>query len=95
MQFLRLEAQGLTGVDVETITEVTAFRDGPHLWDWLVHSNPIVGEILSELDLGERETGAVRAALDGLVRDRAAADGSAALTAPVHIGTATRGHTFR
>jgi SAM-dependent methyltransferase len=81
-----LTAAGLTGVEVETITETTEFRSGEHLWDWLVHSNPIVGAILAELDLTQDQTAAVRRALDGMFRERADADGLARLTAPINIG---------
>ena len=41
---------------METITETTEFTSGEHLWDWLVHSNPIVGTILAELDLNADQT---------------------------------------
>ena len=85
-----LTAAGLTRVEVETITETTEFTSGEHLWDWLVHSNPIVGAILAELDLDADQTAAVRQALDGLVRERAGGDGLATLTAPINIGIGTR-----
>ena len=38
---------GLGAVEVETITETPEFQSGEHLWDWLVHSNPIVVEWFS------------------------------------------------
>ena len=47
---------GLGAVEVETITEETEFRSGEHLWDWIVHSNPIAGAILAELDLSDAQT---------------------------------------
>ncbi len=84
-----LASAGLTDVDVTTISEPTAFRSGAHFWDWIVHSNPIVGAILDELDLTEDQTAAVRHALDGLIGDRADASGAAVLTAPVHVGIGT------
>jgi ubiquinone/menaquinone biosynthesis C-methylase UbiE len=85
-----LTAAGLRGVEVETITEETAFASGAHLWDWVVHSNPIAGTILAELDLTEGQMAAVRDALDDLARARSGADGSAVLTAPINIATATK-----
>ena len=65
---------GLEDVEVETITEATEFRSGEHLWDWLVHSNPIVAEILGELGLTEEQTAVVR---DAVIRV-----GATVLTAP-------------
>jgi ubiquinone/menaquinone biosynthesis C-methylase UbiE len=86
-----LTAAGLQRPQVETITETTDFASGERLWDWLVHSNPIVGAILADLDLDEGQIGAVRRALDDLVRERAGDSPVAALTAPINIGVATKG----
>jgi ubiquinone/menaquinone biosynthesis C-methylase UbiE len=85
-----LATAGLERIAVETITEPTEFRSGEHLWDWLIHSNPIVTAILAELDLDAGQTAVVRDALDGLVRERAGGDGPATLTAPINIGIATK-----
>jgi ubiquinone/menaquinone biosynthesis C-methylase UbiE len=85
-----LTAAGLQRPHVETITETTAFTSGENLWDWLVHSNPIVGTILADLGLDAGQTGVVRRALDGLVRERAAGGPVAALTAPINIGIGTK-----
>jgi ubiquinone/menaquinone biosynthesis C-methylase UbiE len=82
-----LVAAGLRHVEVETITETTEYTSGEHLWDWLVHSNPIVGSILAGLDLDTARTTVVRRALDDLVRERGT---PARLTAPINIGTATK-----
>jgi ubiquinone/menaquinone biosynthesis C-methylase UbiE len=80
---------GLGGVEVETISEETQFRSGDHLWDWIVHSNPIAGEILAELELSDEQAAVVREALHGLVRERAGGEGAAVLTAPINIGIGT------
>ena len=85
-----LTAAGLELVHVETISERTDFKSGEHMWDWLVHSNPIVGTILAELDLSADDTAAVRRALDGMVRERAGSSAAATLTAPIHIGIGTK-----
>jgi SAM-dependent methyltransferase len=77
-----LTVAGLRDVEVETIAERTEFRSGEHLWDWLVHSNPIVGEILGELGLTAEQTAAVR---DTVIRV-----GPTVLTAPVNVGIAAR-----
>jgi len=79
-----LSAAGLKGVEVETITERTEYRSGDHLWDWLVHSNPIVGAILADLALSADQLVVVREALDGMVSARPT------LTAPINIGVGTK-----
>jgi ubiquinone/menaquinone biosynthesis C-methylase UbiE len=84
-----LVAAGLTRVAVETITECTQFQSGAHLWDWLVHSNPLVTAILAELALDADQIVTVREAVDRLVRERAGTSGVATLRASVNIGTAT------
>ena len=73
---------GLDAVEVETISERTEFSSGEHLWDWLLHSNPIVAEILGELDLTEEQR--------ALVREAAVRVGPAVLTAPINIGIGTQ-----
>jgi SAM-dependent methyltransferase len=72
-----LIAAGLRDVEVESIAERTEFRSGEHLWDWIMHSNPIAGEILAELDLTDEQLGLVRAAVG---------NGPAVLSAVVNIG---------
>ncbi len=76
-----LTTAGLQHVDVDAITERTEFASGEHFWDWLVHSNPIVGTILDELALGTDELAVVRGAVDAMIDERAV------LTAPINIGT--------
>ncbi|HET7093443.1 MAG TPA: methyltransferase domain-containing protein [Thermomicrobiales bacterium] len=83
-------AAGLKDVKVETIAEVTAFRTGTELWEWVVWSNPIVEELLGHLELTDREREAVKQALDRQVRKRAGVGGSAILTNPIHIGVGTK-----
>jgi ubiquinone/menaquinone biosynthesis C-methylase UbiE len=85
-----LAAAGLRDIRVETIVEATEFRSGEHLWDWLVHSNPIVGSILAELSLTDEETMVVREALERLVRERSGSSGPAVLTNPINIGVGTK-----
>jgi ubiquinone/menaquinone biosynthesis C-methylase UbiE len=85
-----LATAGLNDARVETTTEQLEFRSGTQLWDWLVNSNPIAGEILAELDLTEDQTTSVQEALDGLVRERSAGNGPAVLTSPINIGIGTK-----
>jgi ubiquinone/menaquinone biosynthesis C-methylase UbiE len=81
---------GLRQVSVETITEKTAFESGEHMWDWLVHSNPIVSDVLGHLKLSADQLVVVRKTLDGMLRERAGGSGPAVLTNPINIGVGTK-----
>ncbi|MGH6901284.1 MAG: class I SAM-dependent methyltransferase [Geminicoccaceae bacterium] len=81
---------GLKDVKVETASETMAFRTGKELWDWLVSSNPIAEMVLGGLDLTSDERGAIRDALDPMVRERARGNGPAVLTSPINIGIGTK-----
>jgi len=85
-----LAAAGLRDVRVDEIVESTEHADGASLWDWIVWSNPLAGEVLAGLALRAEETAIVQRELDRLVRERAGGDGPATLTNPVHIGLGTR-----
>ncbi len=85
-----LAQAGLKDVNVETITESTAFKSGAELWDWIVWSNPIVEEVLGSLALSEGERGVIRQTLDRMVRERAGDNSSAILRSPVNIGIGTK-----
>jgi hypothetical protein len=85
-----LTMAGLQDVKVEATTETMAFRSGKELWDWLVSSNPIPEMVLGELHLTSDERGAIRDALDRMVRERAGGDGPAVLTSPINIGIGTK-----
>ncbi|MGH8727896.1 MAG: class I SAM-dependent methyltransferase [Burkholderiales bacterium] len=85
-----LAKAGLKSINVETITEKTGFQSGEHLWDWLVHSNPIVGMVLGELNLTEEQTAVVQQALDRMLRERSRGSGPAILTNPINIGIGTK-----
>jgi ubiquinone/menaquinone biosynthesis C-methylase UbiE len=81
---------GLRDARVETTTENLEFESGTHLWDWLVNSNPIPGQILAELGLTAEQTARVRKALDDMVRERSGGSGRVVLTAPINIGIGTK-----
>lgn len=81
---------GLRDARVEATTENLEFESGTHLWDWLVNSNPIAGEILAELGLTAEQTALVRKALDDMVRERSGGSGRAVLTVPINIGIGTK-----
>lgn len=85
-----LAGAGLKDVTVETVTETAEFRTGDELWDWIVHSNPVVGMVLGELDLAPAEVGVARQTLERMVRERAGGGAAARLANPVHIGIGTK-----
>ena len=81
---------GLGSIRVEAVTETLEFRNGQELWKWLIHSNPIVENLLSTLDLSAGEREAIQHALEPMVEARADTDGVARLTSPVNIGIGTK-----
>lgn len=85
-----LGTAGLEDVRVEQTEEPLTFRTGAEMWDWLVNSNPITGDVLRELDLGLGKTEAAIAALDKKLRERAGGAGPATLTSPINIGVGTK-----
>lgn len=85
-----LTKAGLKDIRVETLTETTRFESGEHFWDWLVHSNPIVGMVLGELNLTKDQIDVVKKDLKRQVRERAGGSGPASLTNPINIGIGTK-----
>jgi ubiquinone/menaquinone biosynthesis C-methylase UbiE len=80
-------AAGLKDVKVESLTEMTEFRNGKDMWDWIVWSNPIVERVLSGmLNLTNHERGVVQQTLHKMARERAGSSGVAKLTNPINIG---------
>ena len=84
----RLTDVGLKDVRVERTAERPAFTSGQELWDWVLYGNPIPGVIVAELTADQRTR--LRQVLDGMVRERAGADGRAVLTNAVNIGIGTK-----
>ena len=80
----RLTDAGLRDVRVERTAEQPAFRSGQEIWDWVLYSNPISGVLLADLSDDQRER--LRQVLDGMLRERADANGRAVLTNAVNIG---------
>jgi hypothetical protein len=58
------------------------------MWGWVLYGNPIPGVLLA--DLSEDQRARLRQVLAGMLRERAGADGRAALTNPVNIGVGTK-----
>jgi ubiquinone/menaquinone biosynthesis C-methylase UbiE len=84
----RLTDAGLKDVRVERTAERPAFASGQEMWDWVLHGNPIPGMLVG--DLSEDQQKRLRQVLDGMVRERAGADGRAVLSNAVNIGIGTK-----
>lgn len=84
----RLTDAGLKEVRVERTAERPRFRSGKELWDWVLYSNPISGIVVADVSEGQRAR--LRQVLDGMLRERAGANGRAVLTNAVNIGFGTK-----
>jgi ubiquinone/menaquinone biosynthesis C-methylase UbiE len=84
----RLTDAGLKDVRVERAAERSTFGSGQEMWDWVLNSNPIAGMMVA--DLSENQRARLRQVLDGMLRERAGANGRAVLTNPVNIGVGTK-----
>jgi ubiquinone/menaquinone biosynthesis C-methylase UbiE len=84
----RLADLGLKDVRIERTAERSAFASGQELWDWMFYSNPITGIVVADLSENQRTT--LRQVLDGVLRERAGANGRAVLTNAVNIGIGTK-----
>jgi ubiquinone/menaquinone biosynthesis C-methylase UbiE len=80
----RLIDAGLNDIRVERTAERPAFASGQEMWDWLYYGNPIAETVVA--DLSDEQHATLRLVLDGMLRERAGADGRAVVTNPVHIG---------
>ena len=84
----RLSEAGLKNVRIERTAERPTFRSGQEMWDWVLYGNPIPGMLVA--DLSDDQRARLRQVLDGMLRERAGADGGAALTNAVNIGVGTK-----
>jgi SAM-dependent methyltransferase len=83
----RLTDAGMKEVRIERSAERTAFGSGQEMWDWVLHSNPSAGMVVSGLTDEQRAT--LREVLDGMLRERSGGSGPAVLTNPVNIAIGT------
>ena len=84
----RLTDAGLKSVRIERTAERPAFGSGQDMWEWVLYGNPIPGMLVA--DLSEEQRGRLCQVLDGMLRERAGADGRAVLTNVVNIGIGTK-----
>jgi len=79
---------GLKNVRVERTAERPTFASGQEMWDWVLYGNPIPGLLVA--NLSEDQRARLRQVLDGMLRERAEANGRAVLTNAVNIGIGTK-----
>ena len=84
----RLTDAGLRNVRIERTAERPSFASGQEMWDWVLYGNPIPGMLLA--DLSEKQQTRLPQVLDGMLRERAEANGRAVLTNAVNIGIGTK-----
>ncbi|WP_158846098.1 class I SAM-dependent methyltransferase [Saccharothrix deserti] len=85
----RMTDAGLKDVIVDTShQERIEVRTGQQLWDWLLGGNPIPSALVADFTDEQRDD--IIRVLDGMVRERAAHNGPAVLTAPLNIGVGTK-----
>jgi ubiquinone/menaquinone biosynthesis C-methylase UbiE len=84
----RLTDAGLKDVRVERSAERPTFASGQEMWDWVLYGNPIPGMLVE--DLSEDERARLRQVLDGMLRERAGAEGRAVLSNAVNIAIGTK-----
>jgi SAM-dependent methyltransferase len=84
----RLTDAGLRDVRVEPTAERPAFASGQEMWEWVLYGNPIPGMLVA--DLRDDQQARLRQVLDGMLRERAGANGRAVLTNAVNIGIGTK-----
>ena len=84
----RLTDAGLRDVRVEPTAERPAFASGQEMWEWVLYGNPIPGMLIA--DLSDDQQTRLRQVLDGMLRERAVANGRAVLTNAVNIGIGTK-----
>jgi hypothetical protein len=81
---------GLKNVKVETVTEKLEFNSGQQFWNWTLNGNPIVGHVLSELNITDEQNEIIKNQLEQMIRQRAGINSTAILTDPVNIGFGTK-----
>jgi hypothetical protein len=74
---------GLREITIDTIKETLEFASGLELWNWLLGSNPLATTLTSALS--REQVAVVQAALERLIRERAAGNRTATISHPVHI----------
>jgi ubiquinone/menaquinone biosynthesis C-methylase UbiE len=84
----RLTDAGLKDVRVERTAERPSFASGREMWDWFFYGNPIAEMVVA--DLTDQQRGTLRQVLDGMLGERAGANGKAVLTNAVNIGVGTK-----
>ena len=84
----RLTDAGLQEVRVERTVERPTFASGEEMCEWVLYGNPIPGMLVA--DLSEDQRTRLPQVLDGMLRERAGANGRTVLTNAVNLGIGTK-----
>ena len=84
----RLTTAGLKDVRIERTAERPTFGSGLEMWNWVLYGNPIPGLLVADLSQDQRAR--LRQVLDGMLRERAGANGQTTLTNAVNVGIGTK-----
>ena len=82
----RLKEAGLTQVQVHSVVEELEFESGHALWNWILHGNPIVGHILSALEVSDMEKNSLISLIDDKLTEKKNTTGAATLKNMINIG---------
>jgi ubiquinone/menaquinone biosynthesis C-methylase UbiE len=80
----RMEAAGLSNVQVEPLIHKLSFHSGKEMWNWVTSSNPIVNQMISGLD--DRQKNQVVQILEERIRERTGGQAPGLLEVAVNIG---------
>lgn len=80
----KMEEAGLRNVQVKSVAHKLPFHSGQEMWNWVTSSNPIVTQMISGLDVSQRNQ--VIQILEERIRERSARPQPAILEVAVNIG---------
>ncbi len=84
----KMEEAGLKNVQVKPVAHNISFYSGHEMWNWVTSSNPIVTQMISGLDVAQRNQ--VKQILEVRIRERSAGLQPAILEVAVNIGIGTK-----
>ena len=84
----KMEEAGLKNVQMKPVAHELSFHSGKEMWNWVTSSNPIVTQMISGLDVAQRNQ--VRQILEEGLRERSAGLQPAILEVAVNIGIGTK-----
>lgn len=83
-----LEAAGLSGVTVQTVTWQMQFESAAHFWRTFTSGNPAWAQLTADLTAAQCEE--VQQVLDGMFRERSGGEPGVVLHTAINVGAGTR-----